>query len=247
MSRSLGFALVVALASGCPSKPAEPSAPYLAARTMWLDLLRAEHQAAYTHPKVDEILPLLDGIDPSSLDGPFAARLAEEIRQGREAALAQQAREAAARKPPAPALAPDALDALNQMLEHENRPSAPPPAMDLANRIGIRPPPPAPEPPPALDLPARPEPAPPPRLSEQERLDQERERELEAKRRARQEYEAAYQRNLQEEVLRAQSGTVVFRRFKDSEPIVCKEGGASCTNPPECCSRNCSTKTFRCE
>lgn len=81
--------------TGCP-KSRKSSPEYQKARVAWLDLLKEKRLSeAYLAPEVDDVLQLLERVDPASLDGKAAQALKEELQKGRaEASAAEQATEA---------------------------------------------------------------------------------------------------------------------------------------------------------
>jgi hypothetical protein len=83
----LTLALCLGLIAGC-HKSGKPSPDYQKARTLWLDLLRDKMGKAYSDPGAQEVIGLLERVDPSSMDARVAADLKAEIQKGRAEALA---------------------------------------------------------------------------------------------------------------------------------------------------------------
>ena len=88
----LVMALGLSLSSlGCSKPVASTSKEYAKAREMWLDLLKEKRSKAYVCPEAEQVLTLLQAVDPKSLDGASAANLLQEIQKGRAEGLAGQA------------------------------------------------------------------------------------------------------------------------------------------------------------
>jgi len=78
----LSLLMCLGLLGGC-HRSGKPSPDYQKARTLWLDLLRDKMGKAYGDPGAQEVLDLLDRVDPSSMDARVAADLKAEIQKGR--------------------------------------------------------------------------------------------------------------------------------------------------------------------
>jgi hypothetical protein len=78
------------LTSACPKSSGPPSEDYQKARTIWLELLKDKRDNASSDPAAQDVLALLQKVDPTSIDGPAAANLKAQIEQGISEAKARQ-------------------------------------------------------------------------------------------------------------------------------------------------------------
>lgn len=93
-NRTVPLMLALALCMptlACKKPAAPPSQEYAKARSIWLDLLREKRDKAYLAPEVDEVISLLQAVDPKSLDATSAQGLLEEIVKGKTEARSAQA------------------------------------------------------------------------------------------------------------------------------------------------------------